>query len=58
MSYAISAKRDIGNLLAYVSQPERAGETIESWITQGSKQDLVDAFANFEPEVRELLEVR
>lgn len=57
MSYAIS-KGKIGNVVAFISQPEREGETFDgSWITEPSKQDLTDAFTHFEPEIRELLAV-
>ena len=57
MSYAIS-KGKIGNVVAFISQPEREGEEFDgAWISEPSKHDLVNAFEDFEPEVRELLQV-
>ena len=45
-------------MVAFVTEPEREGEPFnDEWISEPSKQDLVDAFEHFEPEVRELLQV-
>ncbi|KAJ3489055.1 hypothetical protein NLI96_g2428 [Meripilus lineatus] len=56
VAYGI-AKDRIGNVVAFVTEPEREGEPFDdAWISEPSKQDLVDAFEHFEPEVRELLQ--
>ncbi|KAF9482106.1 FAD/NAD-P-binding domain-containing protein [Pholiota conissans] len=55
VSYSIS-QGDIVNIVTFVSQPEKHGQHYDGeWVTNCDKQELLDCYANWEPEVGSLL---
>ena len=57
VSYTI-AQGKIVNVVAEMTDPEKENTPFESeWVTPCSKEELLDCFANWEPEVEELLQV-
>ncbi|TFK44427.1 FAD/NAD-P-binding domain-containing protein [Crucibulum laeve] len=55
VSYSIS-QGDIVNVVTFASQPEKNGTPyIGEWVTDCSKQELLECYSNWEPEVEELL---
>ncbi|KAJ3511609.1 hypothetical protein NLJ89_g3998 [Agrocybe chaxingu] len=55
VSYSIS-QGGIVNVVTFASQPERYGEPYqEDWVVYCDKQELLDCYAGWEPEVKQLL---
>ncbi|TFK53608.1 FAD/NAD-P-binding domain-containing protein [Heliocybe sulcata] len=56
VSYSIS-QGSIVNVVTFASKPEREGTPYEGpWVTECSQQELLDCYADWEPEVVELLQ--
>ncbi|KAF8200714.1 FAD/NAD-binding domain-containing protein [Pholiota molesta] len=48
---------DIVNVVTFASQPQKHGQHYEGeWVTNCEKQELLDCYANWEPEVESLLQ--
>lgn len=46
------------NVVTFASQPENHGRTYEGeWVTECEQRELLDCYANWEPEVEQLLKV-
>lgn len=47
------------NVVTFASQPEQEGTVFHGeWVAEVSKEELMDCYANWEPEVESLLNVR
>lgn len=58
MSYSIS-RGSIVNVVAMASQPDLYKFTYTgSWVTDCSREEVLECFAGWEPEVEEMLKVR
>ncbi|EPQ57035.1 FAD/NAD P-binding domain-containing protein [Gloeophyllum trabeum ATCC 11539] len=56
VSYSIS-QGSIVNVVTFASEPEKEGIPYEGpWVTECSRQELLDCYADWEPEVEELLQ--
>lgn len=55
MSYSI-AQGNIINVIAFTSQPEKEGTPFdEPWVVDCSKEEVLDCYSGWEPEVDSLL---
>ncbi|KAH9951522.1 FAD/NAD-P-binding domain-containing protein [Amylocystis lapponica] len=55
VSYSIS-RGSVVNVVAFASKPEKAASTFEgSWVTDCSRDEMLSCYADWEPEVTELL---
>lgn len=53
------ANRKFVNIVAFVTTPEGEGTKYEGeWMREASKQEVMDAYAGWEPLVMQLIEVR
>jgi len=58
VTYSIS-QGSIVNVVTFASEPDKEGvEHDGPWVTEVPKQELLDCYANWEPEVVEVLDVR
>ncbi|KAJ4483187.1 FAD/NAD-P-binding domain-containing protein [Lentinula aciculospora] len=55
VSYSIS-RGDIINVVTFASEPKKQGNSYsDAWVTHCPQQELLDCYASWEPEVRQLL---
>ena len=46
------------NVVTFASEPQKHGETFEGeWVTNCGQKELLECYANWEPEVERLLKV-